>query len=64
MHATCPNHPTLLELITLIILGEDYNYRAPHCTVFFSIPLLHTFLENTSLSTPFLNALICLLPLT
>jgi len=25
MHATCPEHATLLELITLIKLGESYK---------------------------------------
>ena len=38
--ATCPAHLNLLDLITLILLGERYNYEVPHCGTF-STPHSH-----------------------
>jgi hypothetical protein len=39
MRATCPAYTILLDLITRIIFGEDYNHEAPRYVVF-SILLL------------------------
>lgn len=35
MHATCPPHLILLDLINLTILSEVYNYEAPQYINFF-----------------------------
>jgi hypothetical protein len=34
IRSTFPAHLNLLDLIILIILGDEYNYEAPHYTVF------------------------------
>jgi hypothetical protein len=31
MRATCPAHLNLIDMITLIILGEEYNLRSSLC---------------------------------
>jgi hypothetical protein len=41
LHATCLAHLILLDLIILIILGEEYNYEAPHYAVFSNLLSLH-----------------------
>ena len=39
IRATCPAHFILLDLITQILFGEEYNHKAPRYVVF-SSPLL------------------------
>ena len=34
MRATCPGHPILCDVITLIQFGEKYELEAPYCVDF------------------------------
>ena len=47
IHATCPTHLSLLELITWITSGEQYNHEAP-CYVVSSSPVTSFLLGLTT----------------
>lgn len=40
MRAKCPTELNLLDSIMLIILHEEFNYKAPHYAVFTSLLLI------------------------
>jgi hypothetical protein len=40
MHAACPAHPTFLDFIALIVLGEEYKFEETLHYVIFSVILL------------------------
>jgi hypothetical protein len=52
IHATCPAHHIVVDLIILIILGEEYNHKTPRCAVFPTLPSSHPSLVHMSSSAP------------
>jgi hypothetical protein len=41
MRNTCLVHLFFLDLICLLIFGNEYNYESPHCAIFSILLLLH-----------------------
>jgi hypothetical protein len=58
MRAICPNHPILLDWITLIISGEECNLQSPSLCSALQAPATSTLLgPNILLSTLFSDTL-------
>jgi len=56
IHATCPAHPILLDLITRIIFGVEYrSLRSSLCSFLHSPVTPFLLSSNIFLSTPFSN---------
>jgi hypothetical protein len=41
IRATCPTHLIILDLICLMVLGNEENYEAPHCATSSIVLVLH-----------------------
>ena len=58
IHATCPAHLILLDLITRTLVGEEYtSLNSSLCSFFHSPFILFLLGPNTLLKTPFSNTL-------
>ena len=58
IHATCPAHLILLDLIAPLVLVRSTHHEAPLCAVFSSpLPLLRSYPPSIFLSTLFSNTL-------